>query len=110
MMSWPIKRARVSGDSMAPTYRDGDLIWVRIFASVPNEIRLGTVVLIERDAQPGVLYVKRVQRAHGGAFWVEGDNPDPDALTRISDSRRWGYIPAHEIKGRALYARRQRKL
>ena len=48
-MRWPIQRARVSGDSMAPTYRDGEVIWVRIFVEIKYEIPLGTVVLIERE-------------------------------------------------------------
>jgi phage repressor protein C with HTH and peptisase S24 domain len=109
MMRWPIQRARVSGDSMAPTYRDGEVIWVRIFAEIKYEIPLGTVVLIEREDKPGIFYIKRIQRSHGGAYWVEGDSPDLDAQTRMADSRRWGFIPAHEIKGRAIFSRKQQR-
>jgi len=104
MKKWPIHRARISGDSMAPTYRDSEVIWVRLFDSIPHEIRLGTVVLIERDEQPGILYIKRVQRSHGNSYWVEGDNQDLSA--RMQDSRTWGYIQAHEIRGRAIKSKR----
>lgn len=89
---------------MAPTYRDGEVIWVRLFDSIPDEIRLGTVVLVERDGQPGVLFIKRVQKSHGGSYWVEGDNQD--LSDRMQDSRTWGYIQAHEIKGRAIRSKK----
>jgi phage repressor protein C with HTH and peptisase S24 domain len=104
MKNWPIRRARITGDSMAPTYRDGEVIWVRLFDSIPDEIRLGTVVLVERDGQPGVLFIKRVQKSHGGSYWVEGDNQD--LSDRMHDSRTWGYIQAHEIKGRAIRSKK----
>ena len=88
---------------MEPTYSDGDLLLVRVFREVPVDIPLLTVVLIERDERPGIFYIKRVQKSHGGAYWVEGDNRDPEIQERMSDSRSWGYIPAHEIKGKVLF-------
>lgn len=106
MKNWPIQRARVTGDSMAPTYRDGEVVWVRLFNSIPHEIRLGTVVLIERDEQPGIFYIKRVQRSHGNSYWVEGDNQELAA--RMHDSRTWGFIQAHEIRGRAIRSKRNK--
>ena len=58
--SWPIRLARVSGRSMAPTFRDGDLLVVRWFESVPADLPLLTVVLIEREVMPGVIFIKRI--------------------------------------------------
>jgi hypothetical protein len=40
--------------------------------------------------------VKRLQKSHGGNFWVQGDNEES------TDSRTWGWIPANEIVGVAL--------
>ena len=88
---------------MAPTYHDGDVVMVRIFHEVPSAIPLSTVLLIEREVQPGILYIKRVQKSHGDAYWVEGDNRDPNIQERMNDSRTWGYIPAHEVRGRVLF-------
>ena len=100
---WPYRRARVSGNSMEPTFSDGDVLLVRIFREVPIDLPLLTVVLIEREVQPGIIYIKRIQKSHGGAYWVEGDNRDPDIQGRMSDSKSWGYIQGHEIRGRVLF-------
>lgn len=88
---------------MEPTYRDGDVLLVRFFTQVPVDIPLRTVVLIEREVQPGIFYVKRIQKSHSGVYWVEGDNRETELQERMSDSRSWGYIPAHEIRGRVLF-------
>jgi phage repressor protein C with HTH and peptisase S24 domain len=87
---------------MAPTYRHGDLLLVRWFDSAPIDLPLLTVALIERDEMPGIFFIKRVQKSHGGAYWVEGDNRDPNVEPRVNDSRSWGYLAAHEIRGRVL--------
>ena len=94
---------RVAGQSMLPTYRDGDLLLVRWFEEVRKDLPLTSVVVIERDEMPGVFFIKRIQKAHGSAYWVEGDNRDPEVESRINDSRTWGYIGAHEVRGRVLF-------
>jgi phage repressor protein C with HTH and peptisase S24 domain len=88
---------------MEPTFKDGDVLLVRIFKQIPVDIPLLSVVLIEREVQPGIFYIKRIQKSHGGAYWVEGDNRDPDIQGRMSDSKSWGYIQSHEIRGRVLF-------
>ena len=87
---------------MSPTYDDGDVLLVRWFGAIPAELPLTTVVVIEREEMPGVFFIKRIQKSHSGAYWVEGDNREPDVEKRMNDSRTWGYIPAHEIRGRVL--------
>jgi len=98
-----IKRVRVSGESMEPNYSDGDVLLVRWFNSAAPTIQLGTVVVVERDQMPGVFFIKRIQKSHGNAYWVEGDNRDPDVEKRMNDSRSWGFIGAHEIRGKVLF-------
>jgi nickel-type superoxide dismutase maturation protease len=70
----PWALARVSGPSMAPAVRSGDLLLVR---RVPRGARLppGVVVLARFPSRPELLVVKRVARAVDGGHWVEGDNP-----------------------------------
>jgi phage repressor protein C with HTH and peptisase S24 domain len=87
---------------MSPTYDNGDVLLVRWLDGNPAELPLTTVVVIEREEMPGVFFIKRIQKSHNGAYWVEGDNRDPDVEKRMNDSRTWGYIPAHEIRGRVL--------
>jgi phage repressor protein C with HTH and peptisase S24 domain len=97
-----LRRVRVSGNSMEPTFREGDVLLVRWFSEIAPELALCSVVVIERDELPGIFFIKRIQKSHSGAYWVEGDNRDPDVKNRMSDSRTWGYIPAHEIRGKVL--------
>jgi type IV secretory pathway protease TraF len=37
--------------------------------------------------------VKRLQKSHGGIYWVQGDNDES------TDSRTWGWIPGNEVVG-----------
>lgn len=87
---------------MEPTYRDGDVLLVRWFSRVEPELALGSVVVIERDVMPGVFFIKRIQKSHSGAYWIEGDNRDQSLTELMQDSRKWGYIPAHDVKARVI--------
>jgi nickel-type superoxide dismutase maturation protease len=98
-----LRRVKVAGESMSPTYNNGDVLLVKWFTRIEREIPLASVVVVERDEMPGVFFIKRIQKSHSGAYWVEGDNRKLDVEKRMSDSRKWGYIPAHEIKGRVLF-------
>ena len=101
-VDWPYRRAKVQGDSMAPTFCDGDVLLVKMYRQVPVDIPLLKVVLIEREVQPGIFYIKRIQKSHSGAYWVEGDNREEGIEELVKDSQSWGYIPAHEIRGRVI--------
>jgi phage repressor protein C with HTH and peptisase S24 domain len=86
---------------MAPTYKDGDWLLVSWFPAGLTPLRaertLGKVVVIEREERPGIYLVKRLQKSHGGIYWVQGDNDES------TDSRTWGWIPAHEVIGVVLF-------
>lgn len=90
---------------MAPTFKDGDWLLVSWFAEglppLVAERILGKVVVIEREERPGIFLVKRLQKSHGGKFWVEGDNKES------TDSRTWGWIPGNEIIGVVLFRYRK---
>jgi signal peptidase I len=85
---------------MAPTFNDGDWLLVSWFPAglspLVAERILGKVVVVEREERPGIFLVKRLQKSHGGIFWVQGDNEES------TDSRTWGWIPANEIVGVSL--------
>ena len=97
-----LRRVKVAGESMSPTYNNGDVLLVKWFTRIERELPLTSVVVIEREELPGIFFIKRIQKSQSGAYWVEGDNRDPDVENRMSDSRTWGYIPAHEIRGKVL--------
>ena len=91
---------KVSGSSMAPSYKDGDWLLVSWFpaglAPSVGDRFLGKVVVVEREERPGIFLIKRVQKFHAGNYWVQGDNVES------TDSRSWGWIPAHEVVGVVL--------
>ena len=72
--------ARVSGDSMRPTLRPGDLLLIR-YGAAPRVGRCAIVRLPGRTA-PGqaprgerTVAVKRVTGRESDGWWVERDNP-----------------------------------
>ena len=92
----------VEGESMAPTYRHGDWLVVR-WLQGPSEsaLKIGGIYVIEREEQPGIRYIKRLQKTHGKLIWVEGDNPTSQ------DSRAWGWLPLHTVQGKVLFRYRR---
>ena len=100
-----IGTVKVAGNSMAPTYLNGDWLLARwLNAGLKNDqgdALLGKVVVIEREERPGIFLIKRLQKSHGGIYWVQGDNDES------TDSRTWGWIPANEIVGVVLFRYRK---
>ena len=90
----PVTTVVVAGDSMLPTYASGD--WLVVTRN--RRIAPGQVVVIERESRPGILLIKRVLRAEGKRWWVEGDN-----VLASDDSRSFGAIDAAEIVGRIRF-------
>ena len=78
---------RIQGDSMWPTYRNGDVV---PFAPC-NETyvpRVNDVVLVYHPMKDSVLMVKRVSVVQNdGRLFLTGDNPDP---TASEDSHNFG--------------------
>jgi phage repressor protein C with HTH and peptisase S24 domain len=90
----PIRRVKVSGGSMLPRFKDGQIL---LFQGAPKPgsdfAKLtGKVVLVMRDSYPGIFFIKRVKSVTQDGIWVEGDN-----LEESTDSRNWGYVQPHEI-------------
>ena len=85
---------------MQPTYNPLDWLLVHygFFGKKHLFLRLGDVVVIERERQPGIFYVKRIAEIkldHTGqeSYYVRSDNESG------TDSRTWGYLSSDEIKG-----------
>lgn len=93
----------VEGDSMAPTYNQGDWLlgrWANY--SEGRGLKAGIVVVVERSEQPGIFYVKRIGELRGGntatsELYLLSDNP------KGTDSRQWGWIPASDVRARILF-------
>lgn len=79
-LRWPLGLYRVSGDSMLPTYKTGDVLVGARWGRPRN----GAVVV----AQFGKPLVKRVIRTEpDGRLWLQGDNS-----AASTDSREFGAV------------------
>jgi phage repressor protein C with HTH and peptisase S24 domain len=95
----------VEGDSMAPTYNAGDWLmgrWADYKVSGVNRIKAGDVVVIERDEQPGIFYVKRISEVRNSkdetpTIYLLSDN---EAGT---DSRSWGWLPVTSVRAKIQF-------
>ena len=95
---WPLQRVLVTGPSMAPALRHGDVLLVHSTrrGRVP---KVGAVVVVALPDRP--LAVKRLRQVEpDGRIWVEGDNPFGS-----TDSRDLGALPAAAIQARVLVRR-----
>ena len=95
----------IEGDSMEPTYSAGDWLmgrWANYKLSGLNRIKVGDVVVIERDEQPGIFYVKRISeisstKGEAPAVFLLSDNPAG------TDSRTWGWIPVTAVRAKIQF-------
>ncbi|MEJ6760509.1 MAG: S26 family signal peptidase [Candidatus Planktophila sp.] len=92
----------IEGDSMEPTYNAGDWLmgrWADYRLTGMRRIKVGDVVVIERDEQPGIFYVKRVSETrfteeHLPSIYLLSDNPSG------TDSRQWGWLPITSVRAK----------
>jgi len=98
---------KITGNSMAPTFKDGALM---IYASIAKEgkrrqkqldrLMIGDIVIFDRESQT---MIKRIKRMNMSAntnqlmIWVEGDNQ----LESV-DSRQWGPIPMNLVDAKVI--------
>jgi nickel-type superoxide dismutase maturation protease len=94
-------RVLVSGRSMEPALREGDMLLVLY----GGRVRPADVVVVALPSRP--LAVKRVVRRTRGGWWVEGDRADLS-----TDSRQLGAVPFEAVLGRVVlrYWPRPRRL
>jgi len=101
----------IEGDSMAPTYHAGDWLmgrWAKYKLTGFNRIKVGDVIVIERDEQPGIFYVKRISETcasdgHMPTIFVLSDN---EAGT---DSRTWGWLPITAVRAKIQFRMKRGK-
>jgi signal peptidase I len=96
-------RVIVEGTSMQPTYnpRDWLLVYYGFFGKKRLLLRLGDAVVIEREQQPGIFYIKRISeikldKSGQESFLVRSDNESG------VDSRTWGYLRRDEVVGNVV--------
>ena len=95
-------RVLVSGASMEPALRDGDMLLIRY----GGRVRPADVVVVALPGGRPVAVKRAVHRSDAG-WWVEGDGGPAS-----TDSRRLGPVPPAAVLGRAVlrYWPRPRRL
>ena len=89
---------RIQGDSMWPTFRDGDVL--TFTQQNLSSLAVSDVVLVSHPLKPEVRMVKRVLRIESnGDLFLVGDNPDPLAS---EDSHNFGPVPCRLVQARWL--------
>ncbi|MEE2748280.1 MAG: S26 family signal peptidase [Candidatus Thermoplasmatota archaeon] len=80
---------RIQGDSMWPTFRDGDhLQAIKGSTAEPGDI------VVAKHPWKTIHIVKRVKEISPSGYFLEGDNPDP---TGSEDSHNFGPVPISSI-------------
>lgn len=95
---WRRRRVVVADESMSPTLRPGDRLWVDTGAYRHRLPAAGEIVVLVDPEAADRWLVKRVATADAsrGTIEVRGD-----ALDRARDSRRFGPVPTTSVVGRA---------
>ena len=101
----------IEGDSMEPTYSAGDWLmgrWANYKLAGLNRIKVGDVVVIERDEQPGIFYVKRISeisstKGEASTVYLLSDNPAG------TDSRTWGWIPVTAVRAKIQFRMKRQR-
>ena len=88
----------VKGDSMWPTLSDGSI--VRFQNIMPNEVKVGQIILTKHPLKSNLMIIKRVQSISKENVFLIGDNPDPNASEDIHNiaSIKLSEIVAKNIK------------
>lgn len=91
---------RISGDSMAPTFQDGDLLFLDTKAYQRTEPAARDIVVIRHPFHKDMLLIKRVvafaqEGKRAEKVFVVGDNP-----CASTDSRTFGAVPLDSVQGK----------
>lgn len=87
---------RISGESMLPTLRAGQLV---LFAS-GRPLHVGDVVMFRHDNKEKI---KRIARLESGKVYLLGDNPEAS-----TDSREFGWLGNEVVVGVLVWPRLKR--
>lgn len=94
---WPIRRFKVNGNSMIPTFKEGQYLLV---SSWFKNIKVGDVVVLDQSKLEKKV-VKRVAKIKNDQYFVVGDNQ-----RESSDSRSFGWVKKEDVLGKVIFSAR----
>lgn len=86
---------RVVGNSMAPTYRDGQIVIVSLFRGY----KINDVVVAYVNKREVIKRIKDI--SPDGRLYLIGDN-----LEKSTDSRSFGWVTDSNISGKVIWPKR----
>jgi signal peptidase I len=90
----------VSGNSMSPSYREGDWLIIRNLSGKKHTLKIGAVYLVQDPNRPGIKLLKRLKESRIEheviRYWVEGENPLSE------DSRSWGWLERDQFVAKVV--------
>src|SRR3989338_1600365 len=86
----------VKEQSMEPFCQEGDFVLVNRMSYLFSRPKVGHIVVLKDPRDFPRHIVKRIGAVKGSFVWVEGDNKE-----RSIDSRRFGWVGAKALLGRA---------
>lgn len=86
-MKFPLAIFRVSGHSMEPTFKAGDLVLVNRWAKP----KVGDII-VAFDTERNIKVIKRIQKVNGSNIVLTGDNPGHGEKRIIDKSRIIGKV------------------
>lgn len=92
----PLHIIHIKGNSMLPTFSDGERVLVLRFIYKVIKPRCGALV-VAKDPRDGKLLLKRVTGETNGRFILSGDN-----LKASTDSREFGMISKSALFGKVI--------
>lgn len=92
-----LKMLKVSGESLAPEYREGDFVLIAKIPFLLNHLKAGDVVAFHHPVY-GIM-IKKIASitADGDEFFVVGTHENS------VDSRQFGAIPQVDIFGKVIW-------
>jgi nickel-type superoxide dismutase maturation protease len=90
------RRFRVTGESMLPVLKPGDVVLADPLAYRHSPPQPGDIVIARHPLRRDVTLIKRVSAvSEDGRCRLEGDNP-----AASTDSRTFGWVAAEQVRGR----------
>ncbi|MBI4039753.1 S26 family signal peptidase [Candidatus Daviesbacteria bacterium] len=90
-MSFPINFYKVSGSSMLPEFKSGDLVVIL------RSKKLNTTDVVVAEVK-GKKILKRITKKVNNHFWLEGDHGGAS-----TDSRSFGWVSKSQIIGKVVF-------
>jgi len=92
----PIDKYKISGSSMLPTLKTGDMVLVNKVAYWFSSPKKNDIVAV-RDPRDGKTLIKRIIKIEENSYFVQGDNKNSS-----TDSRVFGMIKKTDIIGNVV--------